>query len=75
MSKNRFVIGTVVGAVAGVLAGVLTAPKSGQETREELKAKAIELKEEAERRAQAGNPKKPIDSLKQQAKDALTRKK
>jgi gas vesicle protein len=51
MNKGKFVIGTVIGAAAGVVAGMLTAPKSGQETRADLKAKAIELKEEAARRA------------------------
>lgn len=74
MSKNRFIIGTVLGAVGGVVAGILTAPKSGQETREEIKAKAAELKEETARRAQAAkDAKKPIDSLKQQAEQIVTR--
>lgn len=51
MNKGKFVIGTVIGAAAGVVAGMLTAPKSGQETRADLKAKAMELREEAARRA------------------------
>lgn len=51
MNKGKFVIGTVLGAAAGVVAGILTAPKSGQETRADLKAKAVELREEAARRA------------------------
>lgn len=38
----------VVGAVAaGFVAGILTAPKSGKETRADLKKKADELKTEA----------------------------
>lgn len=45
MNKGRFVLGTIVGAVAGVVAGLLTAPKSGRETRADLKEKATELKE------------------------------
>jgi len=74
MSKNKFVIGTILGAAAGVVAGVLTAPKSGQETREDLKAKAAELKEETARRAQATkDAKKPIDSLKQQTGGIISR--
>lgn len=44
MGKARFAIGAVIGAVAGVIAGVLTAPKSGKETRANLKQKAGELK-------------------------------
>lgn len=34
---KRLAIGTVVAGAAGYLAGLLTAPKSGKETREELK--------------------------------------
>lgn len=49
--KARFAIGAVIGAVAGVVAGVLTAPKSGRETRADLKAKANELKTEAAKKA------------------------
>lgn len=44
MSKGKFALGALFGAVAGVIAGVLTAPKSGKETRADLKAKADELK-------------------------------
>jgi gas vesicle protein len=51
MNKGKFVLGTVLGAAAGVVAGMLTAPKSGEETRADLKARAAELKEEAARRA------------------------
>lgn len=38
-AKN-FAIGTAVAALAGYVAGVLTAPKSGKETRNELKSSA-----------------------------------
>ncbi len=51
MNKGKFVLGTVLGAAAGVVAGILTAPRSGDETRADLKARAAELKEEASRRA------------------------
>ena len=41
---------TVLGAaVAGFAAGVLTAPKSGKETRKDLKKKANELKKDADK--------------------------
>ena len=46
MSKRKFVLGALFGAVAGVVAGVLTAPKSGKETRADLKKKANKLKKE-----------------------------
>lgn len=51
MFKGRFALGALIGAVAGVIAGVLTAPKSGKETRTDLKNKAAELKVEAAKRA------------------------
>lgn len=51
MSKNRkFGFGIIIGAIAGILAGFLTAPKSGKETREDIKKKAHEVKGSAERR-------------------------
>lgn len=61
MSKSKFALGAVVGAVAGVVAGVLTAPKSGKETRADIKMKADELKTEASKKA---------DGLKKQADKA-----
>ncbi len=42
-------IGVAIGAAAGVAAGILTAPKSGKETRADIKNKAGELKVEAEK--------------------------
>ena len=47
MSKGKFALGALVGAAAGVVAGVLTAPKSGKETRADIKRKAGEIKEDA----------------------------
>jgi len=48
MSKGKFALGAIVGAAAGVVAGVLTAPKAGKETRADIKAKAGELKADAD---------------------------
>ena len=48
MAKKFLPIAAIVGAVAGVIAGVLVAPKSGKETRADIKAKADELKSKAE---------------------------
>lgn len=74
MSRNRFALGAVIGAAVGVLAGILTAPKSGKETREDLRIKAAELREETARRLEANrDSKKPIDSLKDQAGHAVTK--
>ncbi|MCA9346561.1 YtxH domain-containing protein [Candidatus Saccharibacteria bacterium] len=49
--KKGIAIGAVIGAVAGVVAGILFAPKSGKETRKDIKDVAsktsAKLKEEA----------------------------
>ena len=42
MSK-KFGLGLAVGALVGAVAGILTAPKSGEETRKDLKLKAFQL--------------------------------
>lgn len=50
MSKNNrnFAIGAVIAAGVGYIAGILTAPKSGKETRQDIKNVALEVKKEAE---------------------------
>lgn len=45
MSKGKFALGAVFGAITGLAAGFLTAPKSGKETRAEIKTKSCELKD------------------------------
>lgn len=44
MSK---IVHVVLGAAAGFVAGILLAPKSGKETREDIKQKALEAKDYA----------------------------
>lgn len=46
MSKGKFAIGALLGAAAGFVAGILTAPKSGKETREDLKDTAVKVKDD-----------------------------
>jgi gas vesicle protein len=53
---KKLALGAVVGAVAGVVAGVLMAPKSGKETRSDIKKKAGDLKEKAEKTAKSVKP-------------------
>ncbi|WKZ31024.1 MAG: YtxH domain-containing protein [Candidatus Dojkabacteria bacterium] len=51
MGKNAgatFLKGALVGAVAGATAGILFAPKSGKETREDIKKAAAKLSKEAQ---------------------------
>lgn len=53
MSKGdskKFAIGALVGAVAGVITGLLTAPKSGKETRQDIKDTASKVFAEAEKK-------------------------
>jgi gas vesicle protein len=45
MDKKTFVEGIAIGAVAGAIAGLLLAPKSGQDTRDEIAAEMVEIKD------------------------------
>jgi len=74
MSKGRFAIGAIIGTAAGLIAGLLTAPKSGKETRADIKQKAVDLKENAGQKADqirkrtekaAGGLKDDFDELKE----------
>jgi gas vesicle protein len=53
MSKDstgkKIAIGAAVAGVAGFVAGILTAPKSGKETRTDIKNAAVKAKSEAEK--------------------------
>lgn len=45
--KGNFALGALIGAAAGIIAGVLAAPKSGKETRADLRQKADDIKKDA----------------------------
>lgn len=47
MSKGKIALGALFGAVTGFVAGVLTAPKSGKETRTDIKDAAVKAKDTA----------------------------
>lgn len=51
MSKSKFALGAMIGAAVGVVAGFLTAPKSGKQTRVELKAKATDVQKDVTEKA------------------------
>src|SRR3954468_7201021 len=58
MSKDsstikKFALGAIIAAAAGYLAGILTAPKSGKETREDIKTTAKATYAAAERQLKA----------------------
>jgi len=46
---KKFAIGAVLAAAAGYVAGILTAPKSGKETREDIKNTAVRTYSAAEK--------------------------
>ena len=48
---RKLAVGTLIGAGIGYLAGILTAPKSGRETRQDIKDATLKAKTEAERAA------------------------
>ncbi len=45
MAKGKFALGAVFAAAAGFVTGILLAPKSGKETREEIKENAQKAKD------------------------------
>lgn len=47
MKQGSFLKGAVFGALAGAAAGLLFAPKSGRETRDDIKRKTDQLKKQA----------------------------
>lgn len=52
MANNgkKWALGAVVAGIGGYIAGILTAPKSGKETREDIKQEAVKIKSEAEKK-------------------------
>ena len=80
MSKGRFAVGAIIGTAAGLIAGLLTAPKSGRETRADIRQKAVDLKEDAAQKADqmrsrtkkaAGDIKDDLDELKDRVADKI----
>jgi gas vesicle protein len=53
MEKKTLIEGIAVGAVAGAIAGILLAPKSGKETRDDVKAELVEVKDKLVERLEA----------------------
>lgn len=69
MSKGKFALGALIGATAGIVAGVLTAPKSGKETRADLKEKAGELKNQASEKVNEAS--KQVDKAAHSAREVV----
>jgi|SRR5690606_1614847 len=51
--NRKLALGAVVGILAGFLTGILTAPKSGRETREDIKVAASKVFRQAEKNLKA----------------------
>lgn len=64
---KKIAIGAVIAAAAGYIAGVLTAPKSGRETRKDIKNAGLKAKTEAEKKLKELHSE--LDKLLDQAKD------
>lgn len=77
---KKFAIGAVVAAAAGYVAGILTAPKSGKETRKDIKDTAVRTYTAAEKELKVlhtelnklmGEASKKANELKGSAKEGL----
>lgn len=65
-SAKKWALGAAVAAVAGYVAGILTAPKSGKDTRQDIKTGAVKVKTEAEKKLKEAHSE--LDKLLGQAK-------
>jgi gas vesicle protein len=70
-STKKFAIGTVIAGAVGYVAGILTAPKSGKETREDLKDAAGRALAEGEK--QLKNLHTELADLLKEAQGAATK--
>lgn len=80
-SAKKWAVGAAVAGIAGYVAGVLTAPKSGKETRSDIKNTANQAKTDAEKKLKEvhselskvlGDVKTKGDELKGKAKEEFT---
>jgi gas vesicle protein len=68
-----FMVGFVFGSLMGVVVGLLLAPQSGEETRDQLRLKGIELKTRAEELSDEGRVR--FEEAVQEGKSAASKKK
>lgn len=66
-SGGALFLGALIGALAGAAAALLMAPRSGEETQEEIRRRSKELRSAAERRLDEGR-----DTAKQGVRQART---
>ena len=79
-TAKKMAVGAAVAAAAGYVAGILTAPKSGKETRQDIKDAAAKTKDEAEKQVKklhdeiddlASKAKSKAGSLSDKARDEI----
>lgn len=68
--KGNVALGTVIAAGVGYVAGILTAPKSGRETRKDIRKKAQQAKADAEHKLKQAHSElsKTLDEINAKAK-------
>ena len=74
MSKQEnefgtFVVGFFVGTLLGAAAGLLYAPQSGEETRDQIRQKSVDLSEQAAQKAEEARAK--AEEILAEAKEKL----
>jgi gas vesicle protein len=79
-NTKKWALGAIIAGIAGYLAGILTAPKSGKETRQDIKDTAQKAISEAEKELKKlhtqmtdllGQAKQKVDTLKGNAQKEL----
>ncbi len=70
MTTGRWLIAFACGAAAGAVAGIITAPRSGRETRQQLRGFAQRVSNKARRLPQAMS--ESVDRMAQAGKDTFT---
>lgn len=70
-SAKKWAVGAAVAGVAGYVAGILTAPKSGKETRKDIKDTAVKVKSEGEKKLKEAHSElnKVIDQVKDKGEE------
>jgi len=64
MAKGKLALGALIGAAAAFVGGVLLAPKSGKETRNDIKKDALKLKGDVEKEVKATTAKVKAEATK-----------